>query len=215
MDAKLEELRAAHDKLAEFYAQHLEGALDRMPHDRAVLGLFSDLLLGANVGVRVADVGCGTGRLAPYLTSRGLTPVGVDLSEDMVRVARRDHPECAFDVADVRDLPFQDAEVAGAVCWYSLIFLPAGERAAAFAELHRVVRPGGYLAVAYKSGDDKVRRSGNAAGLGVTYDVYWLSPGEVSRRAASAGFDPVFWATRSAEDDEVQPQGYLIARRAE
>jgi hypothetical protein len=67
----------------------------------------------------------------------------------------------------------------------------------------------------YKSGDGEVRRSGNASGLGVTYDVYWLSSDEVSWRAADAGFEPVFWATRSADADELQPQGYLIARRTE
>ncbi len=78
-----------------------------------------------------------------------------------------------------------------------------------------MVRPGGYLVAAYKSGDGEVRRSGNASGLGVTYDVYWLSSDEVSWRAADAGFEPVFWATRSADADELQPQGYLIARRTE
>jgi hypothetical protein len=45
MDAKTEELRAAHDVLAEFYADRLAGALDRMPADRAVLGLFCELTL--------------------------------------------------------------------------------------------------------------------------------------------------------------------------
>lgn len=152
MDAKLEELRAAHDVLAEFYAEKLADALERMPHDRAVLGLFCDLVVSANVGRDVGDIGCGTGRLAPFIASRNLVPIGVDLSEEMVRVARRDHPDFAFEVADVRDLPFADAALAGAVCWYSLIFLDEGERADAFAELHRVVRPGGYLVAAYKSG---------------------------------------------------------------
>ncbi len=49
MDAKSEELRAAHDVLAEFYADRLAGALDRMPAERAVLGLFCDLTLAARL----------------------------------------------------------------------------------------------------------------------------------------------------------------------
>ncbi len=89
--------------------------------------------MGANVGWDVGDIGCGTGRLAAFIASRGLVPIGVDLSEEMVRVARRDQPDFAFEVADVLDLPFADAASAGAVCWYSLIFLDEGERAAAFA----------------------------------------------------------------------------------
>ena len=49
----------------------------------------------------------------------------------MIRVARRDHPGFGFDVADLRELPFGDASLAGLVCWYSLMFLaPAGVPAA-------------------------------------------------------------------------------------
>ncbi len=120
MDAKTEELRAAHDVLAEFYADRLANALAHMPAERAVLDLFCDLTIGADLGTSVADVGCGTGRLEPYLAARGLSPRGIDLSPEMIRVARRDHPDFGFDVADLRELPFEDASLAGAVCWYSL-----------------------------------------------------------------------------------------------
>ena len=70
MDARTEELRAAHDVLSEFYAEHLAGALDRMPEDRALLGLFCELVLDADIGADVGDIGCGTGRLDPFLAAR-------------------------------------------------------------------------------------------------------------------------------------------------
>jgi len=65
MDAKTEELRAAHDVLAEFYACRLADALDRMPAERAVLGLFCESVIAAGLGTSVGDIGCGTGRKAP------------------------------------------------------------------------------------------------------------------------------------------------------
>ena len=116
VDAKTEELRAAHDVLAECYADRLADALDHMPAERAVLGLFCDLILTAGLGASVVDAGCGTGRLEPYLAARGLSPGGIDLSPEMIRVARRDHPGFDFDVADLRELPFGDASLAGVVC---------------------------------------------------------------------------------------------------
>ena len=48
----------------------------------------------------MGDIGCGTGRLAPFIASARLVPIGVDLSEEMVRVARRDQPDFAFEVAE-------------------------------------------------------------------------------------------------------------------
>ncbi len=214
MDAKTDELRAAHDVLAEFYADRLAGALDRMPAERAVLGLFCDLTLAAGLGTTVGDIGCGTGRLAPCLAGKGLSPRGIDLSPEMIRVARRDQPGFDFGVADLRALPFADVSLAGVVCWYSLMYLPPADRPVAFGELARVIKPGGYLVTAFKAGDSQVRRGGRSTGLGVEFDVYWLSPDEVEHRAADAGFATVFWGGRPAEGQEGSPQGYLLARRS-
>ncbi len=214
VDAKTEELRAAHDVLAEFYADRLAGALDQMPADRAMLGLFCDSVLAAGLGTEVADVGCGTGRLEPYLSSRGLSPRGTDLSPEMIRVARRDYPGFAFDVADMRELPFADASLAGVVGWYSLMFLAPSDRPAAFGELARVVKPGGYLVTAFKAGDSQLRRAGHSTGLGVEFDIYWLAPDEMERRVTDAGFATAFWGGRPAMGEEGSPQGYLLARKS-
>jgi SAM-dependent methyltransferase len=214
VDVKTEELRAAHDVLAEFYAERLADALDQTPAERAVLGLFCELTLAADLGTSVADVGCGTGRLEPFLAAKGLSPRGIDLSPEMVRVARRDHPDFDFDVADLRDLPFEDASLAGVLGWYSLMYLPPSDRPAAFSELARVVKPGGYLVTAFKAGDSQVRCGGRSANLGIEFDVYWLSADEMERRVIDAGFVTVFWGGRPAERQEGSAQGYLLARRS-
>jgi SAM-dependent methyltransferase len=214
VDAQTEELRHAHDVLAGWYAERLVGVLESMPVERAVFDLFSELTLAAGLGAEVADVGCGTGRLEPYLASRGLSPRGVDLSPGMIEVARRDHPAFPFEVADLRDLPFPEASLAGVVCWYSLIFLAPPDRATAFAELARVVRPGGYLVTAFKDGDGQHRRSGRSAGLGVEFDSYWLPAQEMADLAVGAGFDVVFQGSRPPEEPEICPQGYLLLRKA-
>ncbi|HEY0814527.1 MAG TPA: class I SAM-dependent methyltransferase [Pseudonocardia sp.] len=211
MDATTAELRQAHDAIAELYADRLADALDRTPADRAVLGLFCDLLFEQNDGTAVGDIGSGSGRLARFLVERGVQPHGIDLSPEMVRVARRDYPGIPFDVADMRDLPFADASLAGVVCWYSLMYLAPAQRPRAFSELARVVRPGGYLATAFKLGDDRLRRGGQR--VGVAFDIYWLSLAEMERAVTAAGLHVVFSATRPAGPDEDQPQGYVVARR--
>ena len=213
MDATTEELRAAHDVLAEVYAERLARIIDEMPEEQAVLDLFGRLVRDAGEHRLVGDIGSGSGRLAPHLHGLGLTPHGIDLSPEMVRVARRDHPGYAFEVADLRALPFEDASLAGVVCWYSLMYLPPDDRQGAFAELARVVRPGGYFTTAFKVGDDRLRRGGRTLDLGIGFDIYWHSHDTMARLVEQAGFRTVFWAGRPAGVDEPQPQGYLVAQR--
>ena len=61
--------------------------------------------------VHILDVGCGTGRHAVELASRGFMVTGVDLSESMLRQARAKASERGVDVrfqrADARSLPFE------------------------------------------------------------------------------------------------------------
>jgi ubiquinone/menaquinone biosynthesis C-methylase UbiE len=213
MDASTEELRDAHDVLSEWYAKNLVGVLESMPVERAMLDLFAEMTLA--VGAKVADVGCGTGRLLPYLASRGLSPRGVDLSPGMVEVARREHPGFACEVADLRELPFEDASLAGVVCWFSLIYLAPNARAHAFAELARVVKPGGYLVTAFKHGDGTLHRNGpgsRVGSLGLDFDRYWLSAREMQDRFAANGFALVFHGSTPPEEAE-PPYGYMLVRK--
>ncbi|WP_433381726.1 class I SAM-dependent methyltransferase [Actinoplanes sp. CA-142083] len=213
MDASTEELRHAHDVLSEWYAKNLDGLLESMPVERAMLDLFAEMTLA--VGVEVADVGCGTGRLLPYLAGRGLSPRGVDLSPGMVEVAERDNPGFAYEVADLRELPFEDASLAGVVCWFSLIYLAPDARVTAFAELARVVKPGGYLVTAFKHGDGNVHRNlpgGRVESFGIDFDRYWLSAREMEDRFAAAGFELIFQGSTPPEGSEPS-YGYMLVRK--
>jgi len=214
MDAdKTDELLAAHDVLAEFYAARLTDSVNHMPIERAMLDLFCQLTRAADLGDHVGDIGCGIGHLEPYLAAQGMSPRGVDLSPESIRLARRDFPDFKFEVADLRALPFEDESLAGVVCWYSLIFLPPDDRPAAMRELFRVVKPGGYLLTGFKAGDDQVQRAGRTLNLGVEFDVYWLSPIEEGRRLTDAGFTSVFWGGRPAEGQEGSEQAFHLARK--
>jgi hypothetical protein len=65
---------------------------------------------------------------------------------------------------------------------------------------------------AFKAGDSQLRRGGHSTGLGIEFDVYWLSPDEMERRLIEAGFATVFWGGRPAQGQEGSPQGYLLAQ---
>jgi demethylmenaquinone methyltransferase / 2-methoxy-6-polyprenyl-1,4-benzoquinol methylase len=97
--------------------------------------------LGLPSGSRVLDLACGTGDLVAILERTGLVPFGVDLSFGMLEAGHSGRPLLQ---ADGEALPVADASVDGVTCGYALrnfTDLPA-----VFAELARVVRPGGRVA---------------------------------------------------------------------
>jgi len=111
------------------------------PIDRSLLVAFIELIKRRTVG-RVADVGCGPGRVAAFMAEHGLDVVGVDVSEAMLAVARTAHPHIKFVEGQVDALPIETGVLAGAVCWYSMIYTPPDRLAEAFGELTRVLIPG-------------------------------------------------------------------------
>jgi demethylmenaquinone methyltransferase/2-methoxy-6-polyprenyl-1,4-benzoquinol methylase len=93
-------------------------------------------------GSRVLDLAAGTGDFCRELEAAGHRPIGVDLSFGMLAAARTGAPLVQ---ADVLRLPVPDASVDAAVCGFALRNLV--ELPGFFAELARVVRPGGRIAL--------------------------------------------------------------------
>ncbi len=100
-------------------------------------------------GERVVDVGMGTGRQLALLREavgpKGLA-VGVDISPVMAQLAqqRKPGPVCR---GDARRLPFATGSVAALFTSYLLDLLPAADLLPVLEEFHRVLRPGGRLAL--------------------------------------------------------------------
>jgi demethylmenaquinone methyltransferase / 2-methoxy-6-polyprenyl-1,4-benzoquinol methylase len=93
-------------------------------------------------GSRVLDLACGTGDLCRELDAAGLTPFGVDLSFGMLAAARTNAPLVQ---GDALRLPVRDGAVDGVTCGFALRNLV--DLAPFFAELRRVLRPGGRIAL--------------------------------------------------------------------
>ena len=97
---------------------------------------------------RVLEVGCGWGELAAWIgRDTGADVVATDLSPRMVELAREQGVEAQ--VADVQELPFPDASFDVVVAAWMLYHVP--DLARAFAEIARVLRPGGRLVCATNS----------------------------------------------------------------
>jgi demethylmenaquinone methyltransferase/2-methoxy-6-polyprenyl-1,4-benzoquinol methylase len=109
-------------------------------------------------GSRVFDLACGTGDFCRELRRAGYLAMGFDFSFGMLASARTDVPLVQ---ADALGLPVRDASADGVTCGFALrnvVSLPE-----LFAELGRVVRPGGAIALLDASRpDNAVLRAGHA-----------------------------------------------------
>lgn len=67
---------------------------------------------------RVIDYGCGKGDLYGYWASKGIKPryTGLDITPELIELARLKYPECTFNVHDIEDGPLDDEFELGFIC---------------------------------------------------------------------------------------------------
>ena len=125
------------------------GAYARLEFANTYYLAYRDLpaILAAHVtGTRALDFGCGTGRSTRLLRTLGFNVTGVDVSEDMLRIARGVDPS-----GDYRLVPGDNfAELdAGAfhlvLCAFTFDNIPAADKARIFRDLAKLLAPGGTI----------------------------------------------------------------------
>lgn len=202
-----------YDRIAEPYARELSGELSGKPLDRALLRYVVDV---AEMRGAVGDLGCGPGHVSRHLASLGADVVGVDLSPEMIRLASAANPDLRFVVGDLRRLPLEDASLAGAIAFYSLIhFEHAEDLRLACREIARVLRPGGEVVVAYHRGD-RVEHPQEMWGAPVDLGFRYLPDRTVTAALSEAGLEVTARIQREPYPGVEHPsrRTYLIAARS-
>ena len=109
-------------------------------------------------GTRLLDVCTGPGILAGAALERGAQVVGLDFSGKLIDIARRKVPGAEFQQGDAQPLPFEDESFDAVVCGYGVIHVPEPQKA--LSEMHRVLKPGGYLAASVWEAQSRLTVSG-------------------------------------------------------
>jgi ubiquinone/menaquinone biosynthesis C-methylase UbiE len=200
-------VRRSYDAVAENYLAGFRDELAHKPLDRALLAAL------AEQGEPVADLGCGPGHVAGRLAGQGVAAVGIDLSEGMVAAGRREFPGVDFRQGDLLDLPAKDQEFGAVVALYSIIHLAPGELPAAFAEMRRVLRPGGAALVSFHVGTE-VRHLSDWLGHQVDVDFRFLLIDDVVAAMTGAGFRVDARLERRNYPEEVEThRAYVLGTR--
>ena len=106
--------------------------------------------LNLEPGMKLLDVACGTGNLALPAARAGAVVTGVDIAPNLVEqareIARSERLNAQFDEGDAEALTYNDASFDVVATMFGAMFAPRPELVAA--ELKRVCRPGGVIAMA-------------------------------------------------------------------
>jgi len=206
------DVRESYDSAAAAYAEHLSDELARKPLDRHLLNRFAEETRGRGL---VADLGCGPGHVARYLSQQGVTIFGIDFSAKMVAVAQSLNPDLDFRVEDMRCLSASDASLAGVVLFYSIVHFDLTELPPVFREARRVLVSGGLALVSFHIGEQVVHRD-ELFGAPVSLDFRCHTPENIVEALESANLAVIEQVHREPYDGAEYPSRrcYLVARAA-
>lgn len=181
-DPRADQLRTGYASIARGYREQLADELAGKPLDRAFLAAFAERCTGP-----IVEVGCGPGQVAKFLAGCGARIEGTDLSPAMIDEARALCPELSFRVADMFALPYAEASLSGIVAFYAIVHLRTSELLAPFRDWHRVLVPGGLVAIAFHAGDEVVHVD-ELFGATTNLDFVLHRPDAVIEALNAAGF---------------------------
>jgi SAM-dependent methyltransferase len=186
-DRWLVDTRNSYDADADGYADKVQGLLGANPYLRAHLALFADLVRDAGGGA-VADIGCGPGYVTRHLHDLGIDAFGIDLSPEMIALARRDHPDVRFEVGTMTDLDLADGSLGGVLAFWSVIHVPDRSVPGVFAEFRRVMRRARPLLVGFHVGDEVLHTAEGYSGRSINVESYRRPPAQVAQWLRETGF---------------------------
>jgi SAM-dependent methyltransferase len=115
--------------------------------------LFRELIDRLPEGAPVLDLGCGAGLPWTGRLAERFDVVGVDISPEQIRLARRNVPGARFVVADMAALEMPPRSLAAVTALYSVSHLPRDRHPALFRSIAGWLGPGGYLVAALGTHD--------------------------------------------------------------
>ncbi|MFK3983860.1 class I SAM-dependent DNA methyltransferase [Micromonospora sp. NPDC050397] len=205
----LTDTRAGYNTIAIPYDEMFGAETDTKPLTRAMFNAFAEIV--AENGP-VIEVGSGPGRVTAYLDGLGLDIRGIDLSPEMVALARRNFPKLRFEEGTMTALDLADGTLAGLVAWYSIIHVPPALLPEVFAEFRRVLAPGGHLLLGFQVGDEAMHRT-EAFGLTFSLVFQRLMPERIEELLAEAGFVVDARLVRQPDEGEKVAQAHLLAHK--
>lgn len=102
----------------------------------------------------ILDIGCGAGRpVDEFLINQGFEVNGIDISEKMIELARKNVPEAFYEIKDMSELKDGEYNVDGIVAFYSIFHIAREKHADLFKKFVSFLPNGGVILITMGSSD--------------------------------------------------------------
>lgn len=103
-------------------------------------------------GNKILDIGCGPGAHTKYFYKKGFDVIGIDLSENFIKIATENNPKVKFFKMDMRKLEFKDDTFDGIWCMATFFHVSKREAKSTLSGFKRVLKPNGLMHISVKEG---------------------------------------------------------------
>jgi len=130
-----------------FYDLTAEKTADQWYKEEMLKPTILDFVSLLPARARILDLGCGPGHESMRIAQTGADVVGVDFSEECIRIARARCPQCSFEVMDFRDLDDRYGRFDGVFASGSLPHLAPEEFGAVLKKIGSILTGPGHAAI--------------------------------------------------------------------
>jgi ubiquinone/menaquinone biosynthesis C-methylase UbiE len=150
-------------------------------------------------GGKILDVGSAAGRDCIYFNKHGLLVTGVDLSDELLKIARNKAPQIEFIKKDIRNLNFSSDYFDGIWSCAVLLHLKRPEVKTVLAQYYKMLKNQGILMVMVKKGEGE-KDIAEKLSSNETRHFTLFQPEEIENMIVSAGFQIMELFTWNSQD---------------
>lgn len=139
---------------------------------------------------RILDAGCGAGYESMRLAKLGADVVGIDISEESIKIAKMKNPDCRFEVTDCKCLGEQLGIFDGIAAICMIVHIEDSDIKTVFDNFRKVIKPEGFMFVTFVEGDgfNEKRSFLEVAGEKYNRAFYLHMPDRITEVAENSGF---------------------------
>ncbi len=147
----------------------------------------------------ILDLGCGPGHHSDFFSSKGYEVIGIDLSPEMLEIAKKETPQVDFKVMDIQDLKFKENSFHGIWASASLLHVPKRKIKTVLSKIYKLLKKDGVFYLSLKKGrGSRIIKDDRYGGVNKYY-VYYRED-EIKRYLINAGFELIESKERAKRD---------------